>query len=136
MPVFFTQPEFMIALATLTVACVVAIAMMLRHTRRLLARLLAAEQLVEQLQTDVRGLCSGAVGAAKRVSRVESTLRMQKERIERVELHEPGEQSYGQAMRMAKKGAPLDELVETCGLSRGEAELIITLNNQPAIATH
>ena len=133
---YFTQNGMMIAVLLLAVVTIIATTLVFRHIRTINSRLAAAEQLAEQLLTDVRGLCSGAVGAAKRVNRVEGVLRMQKERIERVELHEPGEQSYLQAVRMAKKGAPVEELVETCGLSRGEAEFILMLNNHSAVAHH
>ncbi len=40
--------------------------------------------------------------------------------------------SFGRAVRMAKGGASVDELTETCGLSLGEAQLLHRLHGGPA----
>jgi hypothetical protein len=40
----------------------------------------------------------------------------------------PADPAYELAGKLARKGASLDELMDTCGLSRGEVELIATLN--------
>lgn len=92
-------------------------------------RLADMHGLLEQAQSDVGALCIGAVGVARRINRIEGKLRIQNERQDMLETHEPSHQVYSQAVRMAKKGADLDELVSTCGLSRGEAELIVMMNN-------
>ena len=84
---------------------------------------------LQQSRSDVGALCTGSVGVARRLNRIEGKLRIQNERQDRLEMNEPNHQVYGQAVRMAKKGADLDELVSTCGLSRGEAELIVMLNH-------
>lgn len=103
--------------------------MLVRRLRRTEHRLVDIQTLLEQSQSDVAALCTGAVGVARRINRIEGKLRIQNERQDQLELHEPNHQVYGQAVRMARKGADLDELVSTCGLSRGEAELIVLLNN-------
>ncbi len=36
---------------------------------------------------------------------------------------------YELAVRLAKRGAPIDELVGTCGITRHEAELLVRLHN-------
>lgn len=38
--------------------------------------------------------------------------------------------SFGRAVRMAKSGAGVDELIETCGLSLGEAQLLHRLHGR------
>lgn len=43
--------------------------------------------------------------------------------------------SFGRAVRMAKSGATVDELVETCGLSLGEAQLLQRLHGRATEAT-
>jgi hypothetical protein len=40
----------------------------------------------------------------------------------------PADPAYELAGKLARKGASMDELMDTCGLSRGEVELIATLN--------
>lgn len=93
-------------------------------------RILALESIVNELQGNFNALCSGSVGVGKRISRLESRTRQQAERQSRLEHREPDLQNYGNAARLAHKGADMDELIDHCGLSRGEAELILFLNTQ------
>jgi hypothetical protein len=44
---------------------------------------------------------------------------------------QPLEPAYELANKLARKGATVDELIETCGLSRGEVDLIARLNQAP-----
>jgi hypothetical protein len=39
----------------------------------------------------------------------------------------PASSPYNQAILMARQGAPAAEVASTCGISRGEAELIVAL---------
>ncbi|CAK0756964.1 conserved hypothetical protein [Gammaproteobacteria bacterium] len=47
---------------------------------------------------------------------------------EQLHTGDPGETSYGAAIRLAHQGANVEQLVNTFGLSRGEAELIAALH--------
>ena len=98
-----------------------------RNDRETIAKLSAT---VEHLEADMNALCSGTVGVGKRINRLESKSRLQAERQTRLEHQTPDLQSYGNAARLANKGADVEELVDHCGLSRGEAELILFLNSQ------
>ncbi len=42
---------------------------------------------------------------------------------------------YAQATQLARQGAGVSELTERCGISRGEAELIVALNHPPSITS-
>ncbi|TCS70140.1 uncharacterized protein DUF2802 [Sulfuritortus calidifontis] len=42
---------------------------------------------------------------------------------------------YAQATQLARQGATASELTERCGISRGEAELIVALNQPPSITS-
>ncbi len=84
--------------------------------------------LIESQANDMRAMFSASRGVDKRLARIEKKVKIQHERQDKLELHEPNLQSYGQAAKMVRKGADADELVDTCGLSRGEAELIMFLN--------
>lgn len=88
------------------------------------------EATVSELKNNFNALCSGSAGVTKRISRLESKTRQQAERQFRMEHKAPDLQSYGNAARLANKGADTDELIDHCGLSRGEAELILFLNTQ------
>ena len=42
---------------------------------------------------------------------------------------------YELAVRLAKRGAPVDEIVSTCGITRHEAELLVRLHNVRVVET-
>jgi len=101
--------------------------MKLQHDRKHITNL---ESALDELQRNFNGLCSGSVGVGKRISRLESRTRLQADRQLRLEDKAPDLQNYGNAARLANKGADMDELIDYCGLSRGEAELILFLNSE------
>lgn len=43
---------------------------------------------------------------------------------------------YDLAVRLAKRGAPIEELVASCGITRHEAELLVRLHNSRTPAPH
>jgi len=93
------------------------------------------ERTLQTVQTDLRALCNAAVTVGDRVKQLERHIgqlaREQKELGERQEQlgqSEPEEQSYAQAIKLAHKGAGVEELMDICGLSRGEAELVTMMH--------
>jgi len=82
------------------------------------------EILVRSLQSDLRAMCMGAVGIGKRMLKIEQQLRQQDMRQDQIEIRDTGTREYDHAVRLARKNADIDDLISTCGLSRGEAELI------------
>lgn len=90
---------------------------------------------LRSLQNDLRALCNAAVGMGDRVNQMERRLRQVAERQEALGLRQeqlnqedPEARSYTQAIKMAHKGAAVDDLIEVCGLSRGEAELVAMMH--------
>jgi len=90
---------------------------------------------VKSLQNDLRALCNAAVGMGERVNQMERRLRQLSERQEALGLRQeqlnqedPEARSYSQAIKLAHKGAGVDDLIEVCGLSRGEAELVAMMH--------
>jgi hypothetical protein len=49
-------------------------------------------------------------------------------RQENIETHQPGDRPYGEAIQMVHQGAAKSRLVEELGLSKSEAELLVTLH--------
>ena len=80
------------------------------------------------MQADLSALCATTAGFGERMSRLEQQLRSLSERVDMQELREPNERSFAQAIRLVHKGADSQELVSTFGLSRGEAELLVSLH--------
>ncbi len=90
---------------------------------------------MQLLQRDLRALANAAVGVGGRVMELERQQRRRpslvetKENIQTnsnapVEFYTASNQPYEQAIRMTQTGASVDDIVNVCGLSRSEAELI------------
>ena len=110
----------------------VALAVVSRRTRQRQADWNAA---VQTLQRDLRALCNAAVNVGERLNRAERRLHQLTERQEELGMRqeqmgrgEGGDQSYQQAIKLAHKGAGVDELIDVCGLTRGEAGLIAMMH--------
>ncbi len=91
-------------------------------------RLARQRERLHGLRADVESLCAGAAGIDERQNRLERGLRRVGGKLELVELRDPGERPYVQAIRMVHRGAGSEELVRNCGLARGEADLIAMLH--------
>ncbi|GAB6040248.1 DUF2802 domain-containing protein [Endothiovibrio diazotrophicus] len=85
-------------------------------------------QEVQRLRDDLGALCSGAVGVSERVARIEQKLQRVSERQEQMEFSTVESQPYDQAVELARKGATAEELVAHCGLTKGEADLVVMMH--------
>jgi hypothetical protein len=92
------------------------------------------EQL-ETMQNDLRALCNAAVQVGERLNKLEQEFkgvqRRQQElgtRQDQLDLAEPEARTFEQAVKLVRKGASVEEIIEICDLSRGEAELIAMMH--------
>ncbi|QEP43193.1 DUF2802 domain-containing protein [Ectothiorhodospiraceae bacterium BW-2] len=113
----------------------------LRYTEQQLDQ---QQQRLEQLQTEVRGLGSAGVKMGEQMSALDgrqakahqqfkqqlhefdqrlATLHEKQFSVTRSESDEPSS-SFEQAVKLARKGATVEELTEICNITRGEADLI------------
>ncbi len=92
---------------------------------RLRARSEKQQDILKALQADVAVMCSGAVKLGEHLAQQEQRLRMLGRRQDELELHEPSGDNYRHAARLMGKGVELEEVMEDCGLARGEAELLV-----------
>ncbi|MGM0592945.1 MAG: DUF2802 domain-containing protein [Pseudomonadota bacterium] len=93
------------------------------------------ERQQETMQSDLRALCNAAVQVGERVGRLEQGLKQVQQRQqelgsrqEQMVYAEPDERAYDQAVKLAQKGASLEEIMDICDLSRGEAELVTMMH--------
>ncbi len=80
--------------------------------------------LLQRTQNDLRALINASVGMGGRMQEVERRQRRLAERQEQLDIYDAANQPYEQAIRMAQNGSKTNELVDICGLSKTEAELI------------
>lgn len=91
-------------------------------------RLHTTEAQLDTLRNDIRALTTAAMGVGGRVLELERRQRRLAERQEQVDIYESANQPYEHAIQMARHGSGVEELVEVCGVSKNEAELITMMH--------
>ena len=100
------------------------------HARRLKRRVAEQDAFLRSLERDMQAVCRGARGMGGTVIKLEQKLRHLTERQDSLDLREPNSQIYNHAITLAHRGATVEQLVESCGLARSEAELLHLLHRQ------
>ncbi len=103
--------------------------------RRLRAEMQRQSKRMGAMQDDLRALCNAAVQMGERVNlmdaRMKAVHQRQQElgvRQEKMSQSEPFDFSYDQAIKMARSGRSVEEIMVSCNLSRGEADLIAMMH--------
>jgi len=95
----------------------------------LLEELQATQRRVRQLEQELGALCSASAGAGDHVVVLEQQVQRIMERQNLLELRTSSDRPYSQASQLVHNGADIEELVGTCGLTRGEAELLVMMQS-------
>ena len=98
--------------------------------RRLKRRLSEQEALLRSLERDMQALCAGAKGMGVVVAKMEQRLYRLTERQDNLDLRDPNSQLYHHAIALVRRGAGVQELVNSCGIAASEAELIHLLHKE------
>lgn len=70
-----------------------------------------------------------SLGLGKRLVELEQQVQAINDRISRIEIHgQDGNASYPQAVKLIELGAGVEEIAQSCGISKIEAELLLVLN--------
>lgn len=123
----------------LLIAAIAVISMLLLGLLGLALRLRAAQRQQAEaqaaMQADLRAICNAALQMGEKVSRIElenkmlrqrqQELGVRQEKLSQVDSHEAG---FEQAIKLARKGSSVEEIMDICNLSRGEAELIALMH--------
>ncbi|MCO6412099.1 MAG: DUF2802 domain-containing protein [Thiogranum sp.] len=104
----------------------------LRDHRELVERTGLLRQRVMQAEQQLGALCSASLGAGDHLVKLEHRVQRVMERQDALEMRPGNERPYAQASQLVNKGADIDELVEACGLTRGEAELLVMMQRGAA----
>jgi hypothetical protein len=100
-----------------------------RHRERVAeSRRVRVDPAAKQPQHPPGGVPSPPDGVGERLQEVEQQLRLLAERQDQLDLRRPMAQPYRLAIKLAQSGAGIDEIVRTCGINRGEAELVAMLH--------
>ncbi|MDH5178635.1 MAG: DUF2802 domain-containing protein [Gammaproteobacteria bacterium] len=112
------HPGFSLAVST----CVMLFAalLLIRSRRQLNGKL----RDIKNLQRDLRAITAAAIGVGERVLEIERRQRRLTERQDQIDIYDPANQPYEQAIQMIQSGSNTTEIVDVCGISESEAELI------------
>ena len=69
---------------------------------------------IADLQNQLSALCAGAVGTDNRIVKFEQTLNQIKEHQNTLDLGMSGQHSYDHAIRLARKGVGMNQLIDNC----------------------
>lgn len=87
---------------------------------------------IQALQNQLSGLCEGAAGTDDRILRFEQTLAKIRDHQHAIDLSANSQPAYDHAIRLARKGAGIEQLIDNCNLSDEEAHLISRLHGRQA----
>lgn len=85
---------------------------------------------LKELSHELQTMTNAAYGVGKRINQLAGQLRELDDRQEEFDLKDQGSHSMQQAIALVHKGASVDELIENCEMSLGEAELLIMVHGQ------
>jgi hypothetical protein len=127
------SPTFTLLLQMFTVtAWVITVAYVFRQSRELVALrseldgyIKDHDRVADEYRRTVDQLLDCSRGVNKALHDQDSRLRILASRHEQIQLESnTGSSRYREAIDLLRRGADEDELVDACGLSRGEAHLI------------
>lgn len=105
------------------VSCVVLFKRMRQYERR-------QQVLVSLLRNEIQAITNSSIGMGRRVVEIEQKLNNTAEKQLELENRDPGAMAFNQAARLMEMGANVDDLVESCGIGRPEAELMALLHQE------
>ncbi len=100
-----------------------------REIRQLRARL---KERCDTLGRELHATASGSMGVGQRLVTCERQLHEIRSTLDEMRQNDPLRISYDEASRLVDLGADIDDLMNTCGISRPEAELVSALRKREA----
>jgi len=83
--------------------------------------------MVDDLSKEVQGISHGSMGMGRKVLSMERKIEELESTIEEIQKNDPSKVSYSEAARLVELGAGVEDLMNSCGISRPEAELVSAL---------
>ena len=83
--------------------------------------------LVDELSKEIQGISHGSMGVGRKVLALEKRVELLEALVEEIQKNDPNKVSYSEASRLVELGAGIEDLMNSCGISRPEAELVSAL---------
>lgn len=92
----------------------------------------ALKERCDTLGRELHATTSGSMGMGQRLVSCERQLHEMRATLDEMRQNDPLRISYDEASRLVDLGADIDDLMNTCGISRPEAELVSALRKRQA----
>ncbi len=119
-----------VLIAILAVVCIAVMVMVVLSNRKLAELEHRFSEEIQQQKNELSAILDGTLGVGKQVQALSRDCKDLRERQQQLAQSDLGALPYNQAMRLVAGGADADQLVDSCGLSRSEAELLILLHKK------
>lgn len=86
------------------------------------------ESIITNICKDVSALCKGAEGADTYLAGMDTRLRKLSSRQETSDSHFENEESFTKAIKLVKRGASINEIVDICDVNESEARLLLLMH--------
>jgi len=88
------------------------------------------KQRLDDMGRELHAVSSGSMGVGRRVVACEQSLQKLGGALEEMRQNDPLRVSYDEASKLVELGADTDDLMNSCGISRPEAELVTALRRR------
>ena len=126
------EPWLLLVLGGLLGILLAALAVLFMQVRRLPveqqqqeARLQAR---LEQLSRELATFQQGSIRMGEEITALRQQVKRLEDKQLKLEQHDPQSIPYNQAARLVGMGASIEDLTQSCGLSKAEAELFVKLH--------
>ena len=89
------------------------------------------EQRLRELNKRLDTYLTGSIRMGEELYELRRVVAPLPEKLNQIEQRDPSSLSFTQAARLVGMGASVDDLIQSCGLSKAEAELISRLHQAP-----
>lgn len=130
-----TDQAILILISIVTLLIAVAVIWLYREQRKQQQEFQQLSQMLQRTNQDVAGLCSAAVIVDDQISVTSEQLKALLDKVSGADWPEDSEHCYQGVIQKVQSGADAEYLMQECGISRDEAQLLIRLHgNQPVNA--
>lgn len=91
------------------------------------------QQTVDRITEEQQAMLSGSVGLGRKLFQVATNLNQLEQSQADLQQATPNDKAIEQAAKMLQKGLSIDDVIESCQISRGEAELLRDMMSANAI---
>ncbi len=92
-----------------------------RYSSKLFSRLTG-------VMKDMQSMSNATYGIGKQISHINDQVKTIDARQDEIDIRDQGEKPIQQAIALLEKGSSIEEVMQSCHLSRGEAELLFRIH--------